>query len=473
MEAGALLPLAVAIPLAGALATLVSHGRMTVQIGMAASAASGAAGVGAAAVVWSRGRLTHVLGAWAPPLGIPLVADTLSALMVGMTAAVGLAVSAYAVGYFADSDGEHAAHGDAFWPLWLAVWAALAALFLSGDLFNLYVTLELVTLAGVGLVALAGSEGVTAALRYLLWALAGSGLYLLGVALLYAQTGVLALDELEVRLRPSPAANAGAALLLAGLAAKGALFPLHFWLPQAHASAPPPVSAALSGLVVKASFYLVLRLGHGALAPLATTGVLDVLAWLGAAAVVWGSAAALVQRRLKLLVAYSTVAQLGYLYLALGLFAIEAGVLLALAHACAKAAMFLGAGTIARTLGHDRLEDLGGVAHRMPITLFTFGLAGVSLMGLPPSGGFVGKWLLLEQALAMQRWGVVAAVLGGGLAAAGYVFRVVAPAFVFSEIQREPPRALELVGLVLAFLALALGLVSPAVLAPLGSRGSM
>jgi multicomponent Na+:H+ antiporter subunit D len=438
-------------------------------IGLAACAASTLTGATAAATIWRRGVLTHVLGAWEPPLGITLVADALSALMIAMTAGVGMAVSVYACGYFARGDREHAARGDNFWPLWLGLWAALNGLFLSADLFNLYVTLELVTLAGVGLVALAGGEAVVGALRYLLWALAGSGLYLLGVALLYGQVGVLGLEQIGTRLEPSPAASAAAALLLAGLAVKGALFPLHIWLPQAHASAPPPVSAALSGLVVKASFYLVLRLGYGALAPLRVSDALEVLGWLGAAAIVWGSAAALTQRRLKLLVAYSTVAQLGYLYVALALAAPAAGVLLALAHACAKGAMFLGAGAIAHTLGHDRVGDLAGLAHRMPLTVLAFGLAGVSLMGLPPSGGFVGKWLLLQQAINAGRWGMVAVVLAGGLAAAAYVFRVVAPAFSFSDIPREPPRALEIVGLVLALAAIALGFVAPALLASLSS----
>jgi formate hydrogenlyase subunit 3/multisubunit Na+/H+ antiporter MnhD subunit len=231
------------------------------------------------------------------------------------------------------------------------------------------------------------------------------------------------------------------------------------------------VSAALSALVVKASFYLALRLAGGAFAPLSPGPALEVLGVLGAAAVAWGSALALVQGRLKLLVAYSTVAQLGYLYIALAIAAPAAGVYLALAHACAKAAMFLSAGTVLHALGHDRLDALAGVARRMPVTLFAFGLAAVSIAGLPPSGGFVGKWLALERSLAGGHWGYAAVIVLGGLAAAAYVLRVIAPCFAPAQGERGRVRLLDLVALALAAAAIALGFAGPALLAPLASGG--
>jgi multicomponent Na+:H+ antiporter subunit D len=465
----ALLPLCVAVPLAGALCALACGPRTAGGVGVLAAIASAATAFAAAAAIWAAGRLEHALGGWAPPLGILLTADWLSALMLGMTAAVGLGASLYARSYFA---GEEAHQAVRFWPLWLTLWAALAAVFVSGDLFNLYVALELATLAAVGLVALAGGGALTSALRYLVWALAGSAFYLAGVALIYAQAGTLALDELGVKVVPTLASAVGVALVFAGLAVKGALFPLHVWLPHAHALAPAPVSAVLSALVVKTSFYLVIRLGQGAFAPLVGDATLQLLGWLGAGAVVWGSALALVQGRLKLLVAYSTVAQLGYLYIALALAAPAAGVYLALSHAAAKAAMFLSAGTVLARFGHDRLDALEGIAHRMPITVFAFGLASVSIIGLPPSGGFVGKWLLLERALAGGQWGLAAVGVAGGLAAAAYVFRVIGPCFTPSETRRDPVQAAELVAFALAVAAIALGFAAPWLLAPLGGRGA-
>lgn len=465
MTADALLPLSVAVPLAGALVALAGGPRYAPALGVAASLAAAAAGLGAAFAVWESGGLSQSLGGWPPPLGIRLAADPLAALMLGMTAIVALGASVYAYGYFGRAEAERAAR---FWPLWLTLWAALAAVFVSADLFNIYVALELVTLAGVGLVALAGGAALGSALSYLVWALAGSAFYLAGVALIYGAAGTLALDGLAAALAPAPAPRLGAALVLAGLALKGALFPLHIWLPRAHAEAPAPVSAVLSALVVKTSFYLVIRLADGAFAPLAGGSALALLGWLGAAAVVWGSALALVQRRLKLLVAYSTVAQLGYLYLALGLAAPGSALYLAVSHAFAKAAMFLSAGAVMHRVGHDELAALGGIAHRMPIALFAFGIAGVSIIGLPPSGGFVGKWLLLEHALGAGHWTAAALVVAGGLAAAAYVFRVIGPCFAPSEVQRDPPDAGELVAFALAVAALALGFLAPWLLAPFG-----
>lgn len=462
MDAGALLPLSVATPLLGAVLALRRTPRAARRVGLIASVATTATGIAAAAAVWRSGTFEHAVGGWSAPLGITLVADPLAGLMLGMTSLVGLAVSAYAADYFGDDESVRL-----FWALWLALWASLAALFLSADLFNVYVALELATLAAVGLVALARGDAVVAAFRYLLWALVGSLLFLAGVALLYAASGVLSFEALAGALAPAPATRIGAALLLAGVAVKGALFPLHVWLPPAHAGAPAPVSAALSALLVKAGFYLVLRLGAGALAPLDPSAALEAMGWLGAGAVVWGSALALVQLRLKLLVAYSTVAQLGYLYLALALGTPAAGVQLALSHAFAKAAMFLAAGTLLRGLGHDRIEGLAGAARRMPVTLFAFGLAGVSVLGLPPSGGFVGKWLLLQSALAAGHWAFAAVAVAGGLLAAGYVFRVLAPCFAPSSVERDPVRVGELVALGLAAASIALGFSAPSLLGPL------
>jgi formate hydrogenlyase subunit 3/multisubunit Na+/H+ antiporter MnhD subunit len=484
MGGDAWLPLAVAVPLMGGLAAFVAGAgrspaarRYVHRIGLTASVASAAVGLIAAGVAWRAGPLAHALGGWPAPLGIVLAADALAALMLGLTAIVGLMASMYTAGYFAPASDAEADPADAllraarFWPLWLGLWAALAALFLSADLFNVYVALELLTLTAVGLVASAGGAAVSAALRYLLWALAGSLLYLAGVALLYGATGTLAFETLAARLAPSPAANLGAALVLAGVAIKGALFPLHAWLPHAHAQAPAPVSAVLSALVVKTSFYLVWRLAGGdqaVFAPLDAATALGVLGWLGAGAVVWGSVQALVQVRLKMLIAYSTIAQLGYMYLALALALPAAGLYLALSHAFAKAALFLGAGAVLHVYGQDRLDALGGVAHRMPVTLFTFGLAGVSLIGLPPSGGFIGKWLLLERSVAGGHWGLVAVLVAGTLAAAGYVFRVIGSCLAATQAPRQPTLAIELAALLLALAAIALGFMAPPLLAPVG-----
>lgn len=294
----------------------------------------------------------------------------------------------------------------------------------------------------------------------------------MGVALIYGSYGSLDIGILAERIRyaPSiaPAVGVAAALMTAGLLAKTALFPLHLWLPPAHANAPAPASAVLSALVVKGSFFILVRLWFDVVPALATPAAMTVLAALGGAAILVGSVLALRQARLKLLIAYSTIAQLGYLFLMFPLavgsdpwndVAWDGGILQALSHAFAKPAMFLAAGLVAEAMGHDRIAELRGVGRAMPVTLFAFGLGGLSLMGLPPSGGFAAKWLLLQAMMVEGQWVWATVVLAGGLLAGGYVYRVIAPAVASAPlpIKSPPARGREAVALALAVVAVALG----------------
>ena len=234
------------------------------------------------------------------------------------------------------------------------------------------------------------------------------------------------------RLRPELALWLAIALMTAGLAAKTALFPVHIWLPPAHSGAPPAASALLSALVVKGSFFLIVRLWFD-VAPGMTDAIAgQILGAMGAGAIVIGGVVALRQARLKLLIAYSTVAQIGYLFLIFPLAAeanaLAGGMFQAISHAFAKAAMFMAAGLMAGVLGHDRIADLRGIGRALPVTVFAFGLAALSLVGVPPSGGFFTKWLLLSASFAAGQWWWAAVILAGGLLAGGYMFRALAPA---------------------------------------------
>ena len=238
---GLLLPLAVLVPFAGVLAGLVVGGRNVVRV----AALTIVAGLGialaiAAAMLPSGDALTYLLGGWSPPLGVALRADALALALMLAVAVVICGVALYARADFGTPSGAKARSSTTYWLLLLAVWGSLNLVFVSGDLFTLYVALELLTFAGVPLVCLAGeAETLRAALRYLLYALAGSILYLLGAVLLYAECGTLDIVLLSERLRPTPAAWAALALMTAGLLAKTALYPLHLWRPPAHAGAPP------------------------------------------------------------------------------------------------------------------------------------------------------------------------------------------------------------------------------------------
>lgn len=416
------------------------------------------------------GPQLYSLGGWSAGLGISLYADGLSSLLLLMTALIALAVSIYAISYF-----RHSHLRKHYWPLWLLLLSALAALLLARDLFNIYVTLELLGISAVALTALDGKRpAVEAAVRYLVLGLLGSLAFLSGIALLYAGYGSLDLATLATRVQPAPASWAAAAMMTAGLLIKTALFPLHFWLPPAHANAPAPVSAALSALVVKAAFYLVLRLWLD-LFGISLSGWSSILlGLLGAAAVLWGSWCALQAERLKVLAAYSTVAQIGYLFIFLALIleipvgiqrdeAIAGLMLMALSHGFAKSAFFLSTGVIQHRQGHDRIKELAGTAQAMPLTTFTLALAGIALIGLPISGAFLGKWQLIEGALFLHHWLIALVVLAGSLLASAYVFRVLGRAFGQSPY---PTNALnmgmqEIPAIALALIAtLVLGLAS-------------
>jgi multicomponent Na+:H+ antiporter subunit D len=453
------LALAVVVPLTAAVLTLLLRGRALTVATAVGALATIVVAVALAVRVADGEPGVLALGGWAVPLGIELRADGLSALLVLMTAAIAGACAAYAGGYLHGERGPGVwSEREAFWPLWFFLWASLNALFLSGDVFNIYVSLELVTLSGIALLVLGGGrEALAAGMRYLLAAFLGSLAYLMGVGLLYAEFGRLDIQGLGAVTTPSPAAVVAIALMTAGLLLKTALFPLHFLLPAAHASAPAPVSAALSALVVKTGFYVLLRIWFFVAPGTLTVEAALVIGILGSAAILWGSLQAIRSVRLKLMVAHSTVAQVGYLFLLVPLVTLAAnapdgaraaadawngGIYQVLSHAFAKAAMFLAAGTVLVALGHDRVAGLHGIAARAPIALFAFGAAGVSLIGLPPMGGFVAKLLLLQSAVASGTWWIALVLLAGGILTAGYVFLVVGRAF--SPATRPGPPGAEM-----------------------------
>jgi formate hydrogenlyase subunit 3/multisubunit Na+/H+ antiporter MnhD subunit len=475
---GFLLVLSIVVPMAGVLLAFVAGGRHVERAAFATMPLGLAIAV-AIIIVQQRtgGPLVYLLGGWAPPLGVTLRADRLSSVMMIVTAAVICAVGVFARPDFRTPAGPFEARAPfAFWILLLAVWGALNTVFLSGDLFTLYVSLELVTFAAVPLVCLDGrAETLQAALRYLLFALLGSILYLVGTVLLYGVYGTLDIVLLSHRIRAEPATLVAAALMTVGLLAKTALFPLHLWLPPAHAGAPPAASAVLSALVVKASFFIVVRLWFDVMPVLPGFAATQLLAGLGAAAIVFGSIVALRQERLKLLIAYSTLAQIGYLFLMFPLAvragsdalesggALTGGLLQAISHATAKAAMFMTAGLIYAALGHDRIAGLSGIGRALPLSVVAFALSGVALIGVPPSGAYVAKELLLQAATQTEQWWWAMAIQAGGTFTSSYVLLVLAHALAPAEepvtLRVRVPRIGEAAALTLALCSLLLGLV--------------
>ncbi|MBA2780993.1 complex I subunit 5 family protein [Billgrantia kenyensis] len=422
----------------------------------------------------ARQILEHGSQAWLIELG-PLAlhwrANGLTLLLLLLTQIVTLASAAYAPAYLKSEVGRGGAQAW-LWPLQGVLTTSLSLIWLAGDLLTLYIGLELMGLAAVGLMLLPGRmEALAAGMRYLLLALVGSLAFLLGVALLLGGWGRLDLAGLAMLAEPGPVLWVSVALLSAGLLLKAAAFPLHAWLAPVHSSAWTPVSALHAALVVKGSFFIAVQLWV-VLVPEAKAA-----AWLvgamGGAAVLWGGVLAWRSVKLKDVVAWSTVSQLGYLLLGFSLLigtgptvaavAWEGTWLQLAAHSLAKAGMFLATGNLIFSTGESHVKGLAGASRRMPLSLLSFGIASISLIGLPPSGGFTAKWLLLHAALEAGYLPWLAALALGTLLSAAYVFRVFRYSFVEDAEPldyRRVPWSMEFFAMILALASLLLGLVA-------------
>mgnify|MGYP003624189184 CR=1 FL=1 len=440
-----------AAPLVTALLMLLMRSRSGGWV-IGASLVSLMAAIGAGREVSREGRLSLSLGGWDSALGIRFELGGIGVLMLSFTALVHLLVALYAT-----REGHSRTNSTDFWPLSCLLHASLAALWLSRDLFNWYVTLELLGLVSVALILLSGSKAYAAAFRYLLLSLAASICYLLGVALLYGRYGVLDVSVLAELAQNDTVTNTALVFISLGLMLKGAMWPLHLWLPAAHAAAPTAVSALLSGVVIKGPLFILMIIWTeiAPVEPARSAGLAFAIA--GVIASLAGGWAALRTPSIKTLVAYSTISQLGYALMALGLLLYwqqsELSValwLFVVSHGLAKVSMFLAAGEMQTTLGNHRIATLRGAAQTMPIAVFAFAVAGGSLVGLPPSGGFVAKWVLLGALLeepAHWLWAVM--VLGATLVSAAYVFRIVAISFDHvdpAEPIRRPDRWAHVIG---------------------------
>jgi multicomponent Na+:H+ antiporter subunit D len=463
-------PLLFALPLALGILSLLAAPAWRARLGLAGLPLLLAVSTAVFVHLVREGPHTYALGNWGAPLGISLVVDGLAAGMVLLTAVVASLCAVYAWVYLRDQPPSTSF----FWPLLWFLWAGMNGIWLAEDIFNLYVGLEVMGLAAVGLVALkATPQALAAAMRYLLAALLGSLAYLLGVALLYANYGTLSMAGLQEVATADVTTQVALALIILGLLLKTALFPLHAWLPPAHGGALTPVSALLSALVVKGSFYILLRIWMvlgTEVTPFATAQLLGIL---GAGAVFYGGWMAWRQHHLKQLVAYSTVAQIGYLFLFFPLvtgtgpeaarLAWDGTLMMLIAHALAKAALFLSAGNLILAVGSAHIGHLVGISRFRPMSLFSFGLAGVSLMGLPPSGGFTGKWLLLNSAILSGQWWWLIVLFLGGLLSAAYIFKVFRMSFREGpqiDHSASPPLVLDVTALLLAAGAILIGLTA-------------
>lgn len=433
---------AMLVPLVGRISARVARG-----ITVAAPAVALGCAVTALRVALDSGPWHYHLGGWAPPWGIEYVVDPLGGGMAVLVALLATLVALYAGPYVRALPQRRAA---VFNSLFLLLTSGLLGITLTGDLFNLYVFLEISSLAAYGLLASGGERAVVATFRYLLIGTIAASFYLLGLGYLYALTGTVNMADLAMRL---PAAGGGSAmtvgvvLIVVGLAIKMAVFPLHGWMPDAYTYAPPPVTMFIAAVMSKVSAYALLRVLFFVLPPTAAVETaLAVLSWVAAGGVLAGSILALAQTDVRRMLAYSSVGQMGYVVLGLSLgnaAALTGALLHITGHAVAKACLFGAVGSLPRETAQADIAGFAGASRRAPFTMAAFTLAALSLVGVPPTAGFFSKWYLLRGAIEADAWLFAAVLLVSSLLSAVYFFRIIERIYFAADpTAAEPGRSL-------------------------------
>ncbi|AFV00986.1 monovalent cation/H+ antiporter subunit D family protein [Simiduia agarivorans] len=383
-------------------------------------------------MVVNHGTISYELGGWAPPWGIEYRIDAVNAFVALIVASIAALTLPYAL-----LSAEQEIPADKiplFYSALLLCLTGLLGMTQTGDIFNIFVFLEISSLASYALISLGKQrQALTSAYQYLIMGTIGATFYLIGVGLIYSQTGSLNMQDLEailpgvVHLRT---VETGFAFIMIGVALKLALFPLHLWLPNAYTYAPSVVTVFLAATATKVAVYVLLRM-LGTVFPegfAQITPADELLMVAGIAGILIASVYAIYQKNVKRLLAYSSVAQVGYMALGIGL-ASATGVTAALVHlfnhALMKGALFMAIGAIIYRLGACHMEQIQGLGRMMPWTFGAIVIGGLSLVGVPGTAGFISKWYLVTAALEQQAWISVGVILAGSLLAVVYVGKLI------------------------------------------------
>ena len=441
--------LLVIVPLLSApLIVLLRRAFLSWLVAMIASvAAFGIAALLLQQVLASDGVIAYAIGNWEAPLGIELRVDAVNAFVAFIVALVGVFVLPYCrIGIAAEvRQEEHYL----FYAMLMLCLCGLLGILLTGDAFNVFVFLEISSLATYVLIAMGRDRrALVASYQYLLMGTVGATLYVIGIGILYLQTGTLNLADMAQRLSgvgDVRATLAALAFITVGVSLKIALFPLHLWLPNAYAYSPSAVSAFLAATATKVSIYVLMRyyftvFGAVTVFDAHNTGM--ILLALSLAAMFIPAVVAIFQRDVKRLLAYSSVSQIGYITLGISLGTVG-GLTAAIAHlfnhALTKGALFLVLGGIVLRCGGANLDRLAGIGRTMPVAAFAFVIGGLSLIGIPGTAGFISKWYLVTAAMAEGQWWLAGAVMLSSLLAVIYVWRFVEVAYFQAPPDDHPP----------------------------------
>lgn len=376
--------------------------------------------------------VSYELGGWAPPWGIEYRVDALNALVALIIAGIAAVTLPYALRSVEREIPRH--QRSLFYAIFLLCMDGLLGISQTGDVFNLFVFLEISSLSSYALISLGQRrQALTAAYQYLIMGTIGATFLLIGIGLIYAATGTLNMMDLHTRLADVAShrtVHTGFAFIVVGIGLKLAMFPLHLWLPNVYCYAPIAVTVFLAATATKVAVYIMLRMVFtvfpSSLVALTPTGLVFLL--LGVAGVLFASVAAIYQPDARRLLAYSGIGQIGYMLLgiaygsALGL---TATIVHVFNHALMKGALFMALGALVYRIGSSRLDRLAGSARHMPWTFGAIVIAGLSLVGVPGTAGFISKWYLVLAALEQQDWLIALVVLAGSLLAVVYLWKLV------------------------------------------------
>jgi multicomponent Na+:H+ antiporter subunit D len=408
----ALLVLPIVLPLLGAaVSVLVGRSRTAQRVISITVLSAGVAIAAALLVVVDRdGPISTQAGGWPAPIGITLIADRFSAMMLTTATVMLLAVLVYAIG----QPGAERNHVG-FQSVYLILAAGVATAFLTGDLFNLFVAFEMMLTASYVLLTIGGRrDQVRSGMTYVVISLLASALFLTALALVFSATGTVNMADLAGAMAelPSGVRSAFAVLLLVVFGIKAALFPLFFWLPDSYPTAPSAVTAVFAGLLTKVGVYAIIRT-QTLLFPESTRPD-DLILVLAGVTMLVGILGAIAQDDVKRILSFNIVGHIGYMVMGLGLFTLAGlagAVFYTVHHIVAMTTMFLVGGLIEHVAGSSRLGRLGGMITTAPVLALLFLLPALSLAGIPPLSGFIGKYALVDAGLAADRYTVVAVSL--------------------------------------------------------------
>lgn len=381
--------------------------------------------------------IRYSLGGWAAPYGIEYRVDPLSGFLLLLVTTIGAAVLTFAPSSLAREVPRERHHQ--YIAIYLLCLTGLLGICITGDLFNVFVFLEVSALSSYILIGLGRHRrALTAAFQYLVMGTLGATFILIGIGLLYMMTGTLNMLDMAQRLdgmNETRTVLVAFAFFTVGVVLKMALFPLHLWLPDAYAYAPSVSSAFLAGTATKVSIYVLLRFVftiYGRGFSFETMPLDRLLLPFALVAIFVPSLVAVFQNDIKRMLAYSSLAQIGYMVLAISFASVTgltAGITHMFNHALMKTGLFLALGAIVYRVGSCRLDDMRGLGRTMPLTMFSFVIGGLGLIGVPLTVGFVSKWYILEAALERGWWPIAFLLLLSSLLAVVYVWRVVETAY--------------------------------------------